>query len=126
VLGGGDGLAVREILKYPQIESITLVDLDPEMTRLFSTNPMLVALNQKSFLSSRVHVINADAFPRSIRTPTILISLWSISPTHELFVSKLYQRVPKAAARHLSSQGLMVVQYFPCLPATPAGALPRL
>ena len=34
VLGGGDGLAVREILKYPQIESITLVDLDPEMTQL--------------------------------------------------------------------------------------------
>ena len=39
VLGGGDGLAVREILKYPQVESITLVDLDPEMTRLFSTHP---------------------------------------------------------------------------------------
>ena len=34
VLGGGDGLAVREILKYPQVESVTLVDLDPEMTRL--------------------------------------------------------------------------------------------
>jgi spermidine synthase len=51
VLGGGDGLAVREILKYPQIESITLVDLDPEMTRLFSTHPMLTALNKKSFLS---------------------------------------------------------------------------
>ena len=63
VLGGGDGLAVREILKYPQIESVTLVDLDPEMTRLFSTNPMLTALNQKSFLSPKVHVINADAFP---------------------------------------------------------------
>ena len=36
VLGGGDGLAVREILKYPSVESITLVDLDPEMTHLFS------------------------------------------------------------------------------------------
>ncbi|MBI5083114.1 MAG: polyamine aminopropyltransferase, partial [Acidobacteria bacterium] len=37
VLGGGDGLAVREMLKYPGLESITLVDLDPEMTRQFST-----------------------------------------------------------------------------------------
>src|SRR5690348_2371707 len=63
VLGGGDGLAVREILKYPQIESVTLVDLDPEMTQLFSTLPMLTKLNDKSFLSSRVHIINADAFP---------------------------------------------------------------
>src|SRR6185295_3768795 len=32
VLGGGDGLALREILKYPSVEHITLVDLDPEMT----------------------------------------------------------------------------------------------
>ena len=34
VLGGGDGLAVREILKYPSVESVTLVDLDPEMTEI--------------------------------------------------------------------------------------------
>ena len=54
VLGGGDGLAVREILKYPQIESITLVDLlDAEMTRLFSTHTMLTALNHKSFSRQR-------------------------------------------------------------------------
>ena len=32
VLGGGDGLAVREILKHPGVEHVTLVDLDPEMT----------------------------------------------------------------------------------------------
>src|SRR3569833_481133 len=49
VLGGGDGLAVREILKYPQIESITLVELDPEMTHIFSTNPLVTALNKNSF-----------------------------------------------------------------------------
>jgi spermidine synthase len=61
VLGGGDGLAVREILKYPQVEQVTLVDLDPAMTELFSTAPQLVALNQGSLKSSRVHVINADA-----------------------------------------------------------------
>ncbi len=62
VLGGGDGLAVREILKYPTVESITLVDLDPEMTHLFSTHPVLSALNRHSLTAPRVHVINADAF----------------------------------------------------------------
>ncbi len=62
VLGGGDGLAVREILKYPSVQSVTLVDLDPQMTGLFSTNPMLTALNEKSLTNPRVHVINADAF----------------------------------------------------------------
>ncbi len=62
VLGGGDGLAVREILKYDSVETITLVDLDPEMTRLFSANPVLTPLNQNALKSPKVKVINADAF----------------------------------------------------------------
>src|SRR5437764_396158 len=45
VLGGGDGLAVRELLKYPNLESITLVDLDPEMTRMFTDHPLLAPPN---------------------------------------------------------------------------------
>lgn len=36
ILGGGDGLAAREVLKYPQVEHITLVDLDPENDQAFS------------------------------------------------------------------------------------------
>src|SRR5579872_4572126 len=63
VLGGGDGLAVREILKYPNVQSITLVDLDREMTQMFSTHPLLSSLNSHSLTRPRVHVINADAFP---------------------------------------------------------------
>jgi spermidine synthase len=55
VLGGGDGLAVREILKHPRIEHVTLVDLDPEMTRLFSTHPELTKLNHGAFADPRVH-----------------------------------------------------------------------
>src|SRR3989441_4297279 len=62
VLGGGDGLAVREILKHESVESVTLVDLDAEMTRLFTTNPLLRQLNHDSFHSPKVHVVNADAF----------------------------------------------------------------
>ena len=61
VLGGGDGLAVREILKYPKVESVTLVDLDPAMTDLFATAPPLVALNEGALKSERVTVVNADA-----------------------------------------------------------------
>jgi spermidine synthase len=62
VLGGGDGLAVRELLKYPSIEKITLVDLDPEMTRLFRSQSVLLKLNQQSLLNKKVTVINSDAF----------------------------------------------------------------
>ncbi|TGN02922.1 polyamine aminopropyltransferase [Leptospira dzoumogneensis] len=62
VLGGGDGLAVREILKHPSVESITLVDLDPEMTRIFSEQPILTEINGSSLKNPKVKVQNADAF----------------------------------------------------------------
>ncbi len=62
VLGGGDGLAVREILKYPDVKRVTVVDLDPQMTGLFQTHPELTKLNQNSLNDPRVRVINADAF----------------------------------------------------------------
>ena len=62
VLGGGDGMALREILKYPGIEQVTLVDLDPAMTRLFADAPQLRRLNGDSLNSPRVRVHNADAF----------------------------------------------------------------
>ena len=62
VLGGGDGLAIREILKYPSVESVTLVDLDPAMTGLSKALPALAELNQNAFDDPRVSVINTDAY----------------------------------------------------------------
>jgi len=62
VLGGGDGLALREILKYPSVEFVQLVDLDPEMTTISKHVPALGDLNKHSFDDPRVHVTNADAF----------------------------------------------------------------
>lgn len=62
VLGGGDGLAVREILKYPSVESVTLVDLDPKMTGISNELPVLAELNQHSMDDPRVSIINTDAF----------------------------------------------------------------
>ncbi len=62
VLGGGDGLAAREVLKYASVESITLVDLDPEMTDLFSNTESLTKLNEKSLLSPKITVVHDDAF----------------------------------------------------------------
>ena len=62
VLGGGDGLAVREILKYRGVESVTLVDLDPMMTQISKTVPALGELTKNSLLDPRVSVVNNDAF----------------------------------------------------------------
>ncbi len=62
VLGGGDGLALREILKYSSVEQVQLVDLDPMMTGLSKDFPALGELNHHAFDDPRVSVINGDAF----------------------------------------------------------------
>ncbi len=62
VLGGGDGMAVREILKYPSVDSVTLVELDPNMTGLFAKDPAMSHLNAGALSSPKVHIVNADAF----------------------------------------------------------------
>lgn len=62
IIGGGDGLALREIWKYPSIRQVTLVDLDPAMTRLFSSNELLRDLNRNALASPRLKIVNQDAY----------------------------------------------------------------
>ncbi len=62
VLGGGDGCAAREILKYESVKKIDLIDLDPAMTDLAKTYPPFLEMNKGSFLNSKVNVINTDGF----------------------------------------------------------------
>jgi spermidine synthase len=112
VLGGGDGLAVREILRYPRVESVTLVDLDPEMTRLFATAPLLRALNHDALLSPKVKVINADAFKWLEETGEhfdfIVVDFPDPSnySLGKLYTTAFYQ----LAERRLSARGLAVIQ----------------
>jgi spermidine synthase len=61
ILGGGDGLAIREVLKHPTVEQVTLVDLDPDMTLLSRRFPALATLNAHAFDDPRVKVVNEDA-----------------------------------------------------------------
>lgn len=112
VLGGGDGLAVREILKYPGVESVTLVDLDPEMTTLFSTHPLLTALNQGSLRSPRVRVVNDDAFVwLDANSEVFDFVVVDFPDPNNYGVGKLYTTAfYRLLARHLSRQGLAVVQ----------------
>lgn len=62
VLGGGDGCAVREILKYPEVKKITLVDLDPAMTNLGKNNPIMKEINEDAFSNNKVQLINTDGY----------------------------------------------------------------
>jgi spermidine synthase len=62
ILGGGDGLALREVLTCPGVEVVTLVDLDPDMTALPQRFPPLAELNRHAYDDPRVSVVNQDAF----------------------------------------------------------------
>jgi spermidine synthase len=62
ILGGGDALALREVLRYDDVEAVTLIDLDPAMTRLARTFEPLLELNHHALDDPRVTAVNADAF----------------------------------------------------------------
>jgi spermidine synthase len=112
VLGGGDGLALREILRYPNIEQVTLVDLDPAMTHAFTTRAELTKLNHSSFSDKRVRVINADAAIWLQQNEEMFDAAIVDFPDPSSFaLGKLYS-VPfyGLLKKHLAANGLVVVQ----------------
>ncbi len=112
VLGGGDGLALRELLKYPKIQHITLVDIDPEMTRLFSEEDRLRKLNQDSLRNSRVSIKHQDAY-KFVETNSEIYDVILVDlpdPSHTA-LSKLYsQGFYELLKRRLSLAGALVTQ----------------
>lgn len=62
LLGGGDGLAAREILRHKKLQKLTVVDIDPHMTDLARHHPLLVNINRAAFHNPKVNIINTDAF----------------------------------------------------------------
>lgn len=112
VLGGGDGLAVREILKYPTVESVILVDIDPAMTKLGMQHPLFVKLNGNSLNDARVQVINRDAYI-FLRDDARLydVIIVDLPDPKSVELARLYTRqFYKTAARHLSRGGVIVTQ----------------
>ena len=112
VLGGGDGLAVREILKYPQVESVTLVDLDPAMTRLFSTAPPLRKLNEEALQSPKVRIVNADALQWLEGSDELFDFVVVDFPDPSNFaIGKLYSAAfYRLLDKHLTAGALAVIQ----------------
>ena len=112
VLGGGDGLALREVLRYPDVKNVTLVELDPAMIELASTMPEIRELNADAFTDPRVNVVNADAFTW-LRTheasyDAIIVDMPDPDQTE---TAKLYSVEFYTLVRaHLSPGGLATVQ----------------
>ena len=106
VLGGGDGLAVRELLKYSSIESITLVDIDPAMTRLARTNPALPPPSRTLRTSTlptprpRTGPDTRTSTPTTGRPPSVTISE-AASPTINSFGAFSVMICAASAARRI-------------------------
>ncbi|MCY4045578.1 MAG: polyamine aminopropyltransferase [Cellvibrionales bacterium] len=112
MLGGGDGLGVREVLKYPSIESITLVDLDPAITQLAMSHPLILALNKESLDNPRVKVINQDAFKflldNTIQFDAIIIDL---PDPNNASLARLYSKeFYRLIRQQLTQKGVLVTQ----------------
>jgi spermidine synthase len=129
ILGGGDGLALREVLHHANVTSATLVDLDGGMTRLFATHPVLTTLNENSFNAPRTHLINADAFAWLEQNKEIFDAaiVDFPDPTNfslgKLYTTAFYQRLkralkPDAAFVVQTTSPLVARQSFWCVDAT--------
>ncbi|MDF2849058.1 MAG: polyamine aminopropyltransferase, partial [Oerskovia sp.] len=112
ILGGGDGLLAREVLRYPSVREVTVVDLDPAVTELARTDRLVSALNEHSFDDPRVRVVNGDAFRFMDTTDqtfdAVLIDL--VDPSNER-IAKLYSTEFYAmVANHLRPGGVYATQ----------------
>ncbi|MCH4894728.1 polyamine aminopropyltransferase [Sphingomonas sp. SFZ2018-12] len=112
ILGGGDGLAAREVFRHPSVERVTLVDLDGAVTGLFRNTAALARLNRGSLSDPRLTIVNTDAFlwARSARGRYDAIIVDLPDPV-DYSIGKLYTQSFYAELRRLLAPGgMMVVQ----------------
>lgn len=112
VLGAGDGLAVRELLKYPEIEQIVLVDLDFRMTELAKNNAHLTDINLASLDDKKVQIVIDDAFvflKENKQAFNLIIN--DLPDPNTITLSRLYSKQYYRLAReNLTFDGIMVTQ----------------
>ncbi|CAA6806338.1 MAG: Spermidine synthase (EC [uncultured Sulfurovum sp.] len=112
IIGGGDGMALREVLKYDDVQKITLVDLDPMMTKIFKEHKTLSKLNDNAYDNPKVTVVNQDAWKFMENATTLYdVIIIDLPDPNNISLSRLYsQTFYKILANHLSRSGVMVTQ----------------
>ncbi|KQX68186.1 MULTISPECIES: fused MFS/spermidine synthase [unclassified Paenibacillus] len=110
ILGGGDGFAVREVLKYKDVKKVDLVELDPKIIKLAKSKP-LSTLNHRSLFNKRVKVHQKDArlfFPTSKTYNVIIVDFPDPSDKviSKLYTKEFFQRIVKS----LAPGGMIVIQ----------------
>lgn len=112
ILGGGDGCIARELLKYPDVEKITLVDLDPTMVEIGKTHPIFKNLNKNALNNIKVNTITADGFTflEDIKERYDLI-LADLPDPNNVDLNKLYTKeFYTLCYRALTDNGIFITQ----------------
>jgi spermidine synthase len=112
LLGAGDGLAVRELLKYPAVEEIVLVDLDPSVVELAANDARLLALNKGSLHNDRVTIVSRDAMVYLDGNRELFdVIIADLPDPNNVSIARLYSREFYRLVRHnLSPDGIFTTQ----------------
>jgi spermidine synthase len=112
LLGAGDGMALREILKWPQVSQVLLIDLDTAVINLAQHDPALVNANHNAFAEPRVQVKTGDAFKLvpQLRENFDLIIADFPDPDKDV-IAKLYsQGFYQQVRDRLTNNGIFITQ----------------
>jgi spermidine synthase len=112
LLGAGDGMALREILKWPTVEQVTVMELDPQVIDLARHYPALARLNHQAFDDPRVTVRYGDAFKLVAELDETFDVILADFPDPDVdAIAKLYSLgFYRQIYRHLTNQGSFVTQ----------------
>lgn len=112
IMGGGDGLGVREALLYPDVKKVVLAELDPVMIAMAKTGPV-ARLNNQSLHDPRVKIVVGDA-RNFLRMPhprpfDVVVSDFPAASTDELaelYTDKFYDLL----LPNLGAAGVLAIQ----------------
>lgn len=112
ILGGGDGCAAREVLKYSSVDNIVLVDLDPAITRLAQTNRVITDMNNHSLSNTKVEIINSDGYTYIENTLSFFdVIIIDLPDPKTVELSRLYSReFYTLCYKHLRPGGVLITQ----------------
>jgi spermidine synthase len=112
ILGGGDGLALREVLKYRDVSHVDLVDIDSKVLNVARNVPEIVALNQRAFFDKRVkvHAMDALKYLKTNRTMYDIIIVDFPDPADAVLANLYTVEVFETLHRCLNDDGMMVCQ----------------
>lgn len=113
ILGGGDGLAARNLLQHPNIEEVRMIELDPVMLEFCAKNPIMRQLNGDVFRNPRLKVTAGDARKWAAKSPEGGYSIAILdfpdpleNVLEDLFEVPFYEQVQK----HLAPKPVWSVQ----------------